>query len=92
MGMNIEEEIKYLKIDFNNLRKELSEVKREFDREIDFFRKNLQVIFDKNQINLRRKIRCHHCEGRGNIYISPISDMGQSNECQDCHGEGVIWI
>lgn len=90
--IRLEERYKFVPIDYQNMRKELSETYDRTWEKLDYLKAQIEVLFDKLKLNMRNKVTCRQCEGNGTIYISPISDCGQSNKCPKCHGDGWLWI
>jgi DnaJ-class molecular chaperone len=87
-----EDKYKLLLLDYQNLRNELSKTQKEFRESFDYLNDQIQFLFERLQLNMRKKMVCKHCEGYGSIYISPICDVGQENKCMECKGKGFVWV
>lgn len=89
---SLEDEIKLLKIDYQTLLKTVCENISCTDSLLRNMREHVTYLYDKLNIKIPEKKQCIYCEGKGTIYISPISDCGQSNECRHCNGAGYKYV
>ena len=89
---SIEDELKLLKMDILTIQKNFYEDINGIDRVIINMRAHINYLFDKFELKLPEKKQCMRCEGYGTIYISPISDCGQSNVCTYCAGKGFKYV
>ena len=87
-----EQELSLLKNDINNMRGSISSLNNNIVDEFKVIKKQLDDLHKYLEIRPRHKITCQGCDGHGTIYISPISDCGQSNKCMGCMGEGILWV
>lgn len=86
------DELKYLKQDILNLKKEIFQLKNDNSNRIDALVKNVKCLLKKQDMSWLNKYTCKECAGFGVFYISPLCDHGQSNQCKECHGKGFVWI
>jgi len=89
---SIEDELKLLKIDIMTLQKNFAADIKGIDIVINNMREHINYLFDKFELKPPEKKMCMRCEGHGTIYISPISDCGQSNVCTHCNGKGFKYV
>lgn len=89
----LEQELKLVKHDYMELLKQSRQVYLDYQDKYDFLLANVKVLFSKLEMNIRNKVKCNDCEGKGTVYVSPICDYeGRGNKCLSCNGDGIRWI
>lgn len=89
---SLEDELKLLKMDYQTLQKHTREEINCLDRLVRDMREHIAYIYGKLELKIPERKRCVECDGRGKVYISPIMDCGQSNDCKHCHGFGFRYL
>ena len=88
----VEDELKFMKMDFMTMQKNLHSENSAMARIIDDMREHIAYLYSKMELKVPERKVCMECDGRGTFYISPISDCGQSNKCKSCHGMGFKYV
>ena len=88
---SLEDELRLLKIDINNLNQRLNMENQSIFRLMENIKEQMDFLFAKLDLKPLQRLSCQKCEGYGEIYISPIADCGQSNVCMNCGGKGYLY-
>ena len=89
---SLADELVLLKMDYQTLQKNTREEINGLDRIIRDMREHIAFIYGKLELKIPERKHCMECDGRGEVYISPIMDCGQSNSCQHCNGFGFRYL
>lgn len=90
----LKQELKFLKIDICNLKKELYDHQQSIEFKLEPLVVNLRYLFKFLSLNLKSKRICSDCKGLAlsHTYVSPLDGYkGNDFKCTECQGERFTW-